>query len=324
MTTQNPHDLLLPNELERKQMFHLLKKHSSWTAWNRILGYYQKWAGITEESVRQADNNGLLPKTVYPPDYTAPLGVKSDTGETSILYRDYVDISRGLALFDEGVRRLAKGDKRVFTADETSGLFAMAMRCTIYYFETRSRCEWEEKTPLMKEFFEALDELNAAKVECGLNVLENRYYCYWLWHMVFLPKFPYPDPLPELPKVYEDVKVETGEIVPCSGIWEPMEDSALIGGMGYLHGGRPAPMLQQSFRDKTNQELGYASAFINTTWYLLWRDNRYEDETIPAEEQDYQFLEPDLGESMTGQLYGHPIPYLKQHRLPNPLLNPAR
>jgi len=41
-----PELLLLPDELERKQIFYLLKKHSSWTAWNRILGYFQKWADV--------------------------------------------------------------------------------------------------------------------------------------------------------------------------------------------------------------------------------------------------------------------------------------
>ena len=113
--------LLLPNEQERKQMFYLLKKHSSWTAWNRILGYYQKWADVTEESVRQADNNGLLPKRNHPPDYSTPPGVIEDMGETSIYTSDLVKILKGLALFDEGVRRLARGDKRVFTADEATG-----------------------------------------------------------------------------------------------------------------------------------------------------------------------------------------------------------
>ncbi|WP_234408282.1 Imm71 family immunity protein, partial [Xanthomonas fragariae] len=54
MSSNFPEGLKLPNELERRQMFYQLKKESSFTAWNRMLELYQAWAGVTEESVRQA------------------------------------------------------------------------------------------------------------------------------------------------------------------------------------------------------------------------------------------------------------------------------
>ncbi|WP_256725150.1 Imm71 family immunity protein, partial [Xanthomonas oryzae] len=58
MSNNFPDGLKLPNALERRQMFHQLKKESSFTAWNRMLELYQAWADVTEESVRQADAQG--------------------------------------------------------------------------------------------------------------------------------------------------------------------------------------------------------------------------------------------------------------------------
>ncbi|MBL9220930.1 Imm71 family immunity protein, partial [Xanthomonas fragariae] len=98
MNSNFPEGLKLPNELERRQMFYQLKKESSFTAWNRMLELYQAWAGVTEESVRQADAQGWLEKS----------GIKE---------LDYVGILKGLAHQEEGVRRLRKGDKRVFKFD---------------------------------------------------------------------------------------------------------------------------------------------------------------------------------------------------------------
>ncbi|RBB05932.1 hypothetical protein BRO03_21175, partial [Xanthomonas oryzae pv. oryzae] len=58
MNINLPEGLLLPNELERRQMFHQLKKQSSFTAWNRLFELYQAWADVTERSVREADSKG--------------------------------------------------------------------------------------------------------------------------------------------------------------------------------------------------------------------------------------------------------------------------
>lgn len=337
MSTSIPRDLLLlPNELERKQMFHLLKKHSSWTAWNRILSYYQKWADITEESVRQSDERGLFSKQVLAPNYTPPPGVTDEPDHTSILYQDYVDALKGLALFDKGVRRLAQGDKRVFTNDEATGLFERgdAAAHINYYMQSKWKLDdgeiiWKETTPLMKEFFEAIDEIREAWGECGRTIIEpeERYrdmqFWYGLWHMVFLPQLPYPNPLPDLPEIFDLVEVKTGEIVPYSGIWEPVEGSTHIGAMGYLHGGRLAPKPRQHYRDKSDLDYGYSSNTQDATWRLLWRDDRYEDGSIPEEERDYQFLNPPSpGKENLFDI--DPWRYLEDRNLPNPLLDDIR
>lgn len=55
--------------------------------------------------------------------------------------------------------------------------------------------------------------------------------------------------------------------------------------MNYLHGGSPAPQANQEIKDDIVQ--------TSVTWRLLWRDTRYEDGSIPVEEQSYVFLKPD-------------------------------
>ncbi|MDR0702013.1 MAG: immunity 71 family protein [Azoarcus sp.] len=229
-------DILVPNELEQRQIFHLIKKGSSWTAWNRQLSYYRKWAEIAENSVREADNSGLFA-----------------TDESDIYYRDYVDILKELAIFEEGVTRLGKGDKRVFLYNEANAFFIRSWNQATYWQIFRNKANngeirWAEKTPYRKEFFKALDELGDSGAGCGRFAIEGEdmnnpaSVYYHLWYPIFLPRLPYPDPLPELPKPKEEVIIATGERVPYSGIWEPLDENTgqLIGVMNYLHGSASA------------------------------------------------------------------------------------
>nr|WP_256504837.1 Imm72 family immunity protein [Cupriavidus sp. WGlv3] len=98
--------------------------------------------------------------------------------------------------------------------------------------------------------------------------------------------------------------VATGKPVPHSGIWEPVEARksqvlshfffsetvtgpplAITGCMNYLHGDSIAPKATLETKDDNPE--------VNTVWRLLWRDNRYEDGTVPNEEHNYIFLKPD-------------------------------
>jgi hypothetical protein len=301
-------------------MFYLIKKASSWTAWNRILGYYQKWAEIAENSVREADNSGLLA-----------------ADESNIHYQDYVDILKGLATFEEGVKRLAKGDKRVFIYSEAYGFFSRPLLPLINWqtFLFKINCgdwRWAEKTPYREEFLKALDELDKAHGECGSYVADmggqdkSANIIYDLWNPVFLPLIPFPDPLPELPEPPKKaVIVPTGELVPFSGIWEPLnlEDGLLTGVMNYLHAERKAPQYEQTFIDHTDEEYGYDRNIIDVNWRLLWRDDRYEDGTIPEEEKDYIFVCP-VPEGEQNPFDVETFDYLEENSLPNPFLLGAR
>lgn len=337
--TPTSYAIMLPSELERRQIFYWLKRVSSYTAWNRILGYFQAWADIAEISVREAVdkgwivtfddegrvNGGLLierhiPATTYPTGYgvngevvyeTEPARVDTRYTGTSIPESDYRLILKGLAHMDEGVRRLRQGDKRVFQYN-ANGEFVMGNRAASAWMQTLFRIEDhetgidEEHTPHWSEFEKTLRALNDAKGECWPFIIERSgprdsarlpYGDYVRKH---LHKMPFPDPLPEVPEPAETVLVPTGKIIPFSGIWEPVVAPKprvsmfkkpppagpfpVSGCMNYLHGGSPAPQAAVETADD--------NVDVDATWQLLWRDDRYEDGSIPVEEASYQFQEP--------------------------------
>jgi len=54
--------------------------------------------------------------------------------------------------------------------------------------------------------------------------------------------------------------------------------------MNYLHGGSAAPKAYQETEDDSSE--------MDVVWRLLWRDERYEDGSVPEEEQRYEFVTP--------------------------------
>lgn len=285
---------MLPGEQERKQIFYWLKRISSYTAWNRILGYYYAWAKVTEKSVQRASERGWSDKT-------------------GITESDLVGILKCVAHCEEGVRRLRKGDKRVFRYD-ANGEFVMADRRLWHWTSMQWRIEIgengidEEHTPYWPEFNYALTQLSEAWGECSPDILEREDLnapsstIYGVWLQEWLPKMTFPKVLPEVPDPVKHILIATGKTTPCPGIWEPVEvpkpkgfhlfsapppegSLPIVGCMAYLHGGSPAP--------RAKQETETESLRADVIWRLLWRDDRYEDGTIPEEESVYVFLKPD-------------------------------
>ncbi|WP_241822123.1 Imm71 family immunity protein [Herbaspirillum sp. C7C8] len=296
----NIQDIMLPSEKERCQIFHYLKKISSLTAWQRIFEFYQAWVNVAESSVREADTRGWGKMTSLP-------------------YSDYTFLLKSLAHREDGVRRLRLGDKRVFKFD-ANGEFAMAARATGHYSQLLYRLEIgenrinEEYTPLWSEFSSALLTVSQAWGECGVNILEPRYQDepallpYNDWLRTLLKASPFPDVLEPVPDPQDNLLVRTGSLVPCSGIWEPIDAPkpsmimtllgktetplppfTLMGCMNYLHGASPAPTICACTKD---DEIDLA-----TTWRLLWRDDRYIDGLIPEEERYYRFNQPEVKHS---------------------------
>ncbi|MET3654896.1 Imm71 family immunity protein [Dyella japonica] len=290
-----PTDVLLPNERERQQIFYWLQRISSYTAWSRILGYYHAWAKVTEKSVQAASERGWSQKS-------------------SVSESDLVMILKGLAHCEEGVRRLRQGDKRVFKYD-ANGEFVMARSALSvwstkqYRVYTRDTSIDTDHTPYWPEFEYAFEQLIGAWRECATEVIEPERLdapsptIYGVWLQEWLPKMTFPRMLPEVPDPAKHTLIATGKITPCSGIWEPVEvpkpkgfhlfgnapppegPLPMVGCMAYLHGGSPAP--------RAKQETETESLRADVTWRLLWRDDRYEDGTVPEEESTYVFLKPD-------------------------------
>ncbi|UNE63768.1 Imm71 family immunity protein [Xanthomonas oryzae] len=295
MSNNFPDGLMLPNDLERRQMFHQLKKESSFTAWNRMLELYQAWADATERSVREADAKGWLDKS-------------------GISESDYVCILKGLAHQEEGVRRLRKGDKRVFKFD-ANGEFVMGHRIVSHFIQLIWRIEIgenaikEEFTPRWDEFCACLEGIRILRSEIWADIIEGRYFedpahnIYGEWFQKNVSRMHFPPVIPDVPNPVENTLVATGTRIPCSGIWEPVDAPKpkkfslfskpdvpsgflpYIAAMNYLHGGSAAPKASQEIEDDVLN--------IDVVWRLIWRDDRYEDGTIPDEEAGYVFMQPD-------------------------------
>lgn len=290
-----PADIMLPNDKERRQIFYWLQRISSYTAWNRVLGYYRQWAQVAEAAVRLASEQG-----------TKPEAIKSQENEL-------IQILRGLAHHEEGVRRLGLGDKRVFKYD-TEGEFVMAGRVPSHWsqqlrlYEEGDAAISFSSSPLWGRFVSAMRQYFAAHRECGPEILESRFLesaapmFYGKWMKEALPKKTFPNSLPDVPEPREVVLVPTGKEIPYSGIWEPIDapvkkgftlfrseeaasgNFALAGCMNYLHGGSPAP--------KACVQTSHESSQLDVTWRLLWHDERYQDKAVPVEENSYVFESP--------------------------------
>jgi hypothetical protein len=287
--------VMLPGDNERRQVFYWLQQVSSYTAWRRVFGYYQAWADATEQSVRMASDQGLL--------------------DSRIPEADYVQILQGLAHCEEGIRRLGAGDKRVFKFDP-NGEFAMAARLPDYWSQLLARIELGEHPPIdaattpgWLNFKYTLTQLTEAWAECSLAILEPRdidapsRLPYGVWLQTHLPTFTFPANLRQVPDPAEIILVATGQALPCSGIWEPVDAPkpngmsllrhvpvpkgpfAVVGGMNYLHDGSNAPRASLETADDNPE--------IDTVWRLLWCDDRYLDGRIPAEENAYVFRKPE-------------------------------
>lgn len=282
-----------PNEDERQKMFYWLKKISSLTAWCRIFEIYKAWADVTEESLRKAVELGWSDKTSLPES-------------------DYALILRGLKRCEKGVLRLSKGDKRVFKFDG-NGEFVMAGRILSHWAQMKTRIEDGENgineahTPLWLEFIDALGRAHMCWQECAFQILEPRYLdepaltIYNEWTMTYLKKLSFPRVLQAIPEPQDNVFIRTNDYTPYSGIWEPIVADVpkrsllsllskapmpqapfkIMGAMNYLHAGSKAP--------KINVDLEDDEVSLNTTWRLIWRDDRYNDGLVPEEEAEYQF-----------------------------------
>ncbi|MDK3022118.1 Imm71 family immunity protein [Cupriavidus taiwanensis] len=288
--------VMLPSDHERRQIFYWLKQASSYTAWNRIYSFYRAWCNAAANCRRLASKVGV-------------------ENSTRVSESHYLRILHGFAHCEEAILRLKRGDRRVFKYD-ANGEFAMANQPLSHWVNYLMRIDWGEhppidegNTPGWTVFHNTLTELTDAWGECAPDVLESpnlddaAYTVYGVWLQQNLPTRHFPRFLPEIPDPNEPISVATGKPVPHSGIWEPVEARkpqllslfrrsetvngplAITGCMNYLHGDSIAPKATLETKDDNPE--------VNTIWRLLWRDNRYEDGTVPNEEKNYIFLRPD-------------------------------
>lgn len=294
MKPSSVNNIHLPNDDERRKIFHWLKRISSYTAWKRILGYYEAWTLAIEKCRKLASELGK-------------------ENSSQITASHYIDALEGLAHFEDAVLRLKAGDKLVFKYD-VNGLVALADRPRSYWGNYLVRVEWREQ-PAIEEpsspgairFLNTFKDLSEAWGECS-DILESKWlddaapYSFGNWLRDQLASMHFPDFLVDVPDPKAPLLISTGNTIPYSGIWEPVEVPKSVGFslfkkkeepkgpfpisgcMNYLHAGSPAPASRYEHQDESFSE--------PVTWRLLWKDTRYEDGSIPAEEDEYVFQKP--------------------------------
>jgi Immunity protein 71/Immunity protein 72 len=295
---------LIPTKAERRKVFYHLKKISSYTAWNRILDYYKVWAEVFERSVSEAADKA-----------TAEQPAEINT-------QKLISVLKGLATCEKCVALLKQGNKSPFRYD---GLlcFAVAQRPKDHWVEFLWRLDIgesrlnTESIPYWLEICDALSDLCGAWQEAGRNLLDpsDTYdpapFAFDTYDREFYfgnkativkgevsPSHHFPADLPEVPEPEDVVLVQNGQDVPYSGIYEPIKAPPkkgvlslleatppvgpfeILGAMNYLHANSRAT------------HIGEGREPIPTTWRLIWKDDRYTDGTIPAEESSYVFNEP--------------------------------
>lgn len=294
------HDTI-PNDEERRRIFYMLKKNSSYTAWARVGTFQDQWMAVYTKAFEEARASNRDEDFFWENRYL----------------KDYANYKG----FAECLSRLKSGNKRPFKFLGRFGYFYQALLPSSCWSTDIMRFEWGENgldevaSPFWSEFDTALRQLC---VETELNyILEDRHTDMpaplglssyrgpnFLRENTVLPE----GELPRVPDAPQPLRIiQTGGTVPCSGIWEPVKvemssgllgmfkkpqipdsgDIELDGTMNYLHVDSPAPTI--AFEADTPNGRGRP-----TFWKLLWRDDRYEDGTIPPEEAAYHFRCPEF------------------------------
>ncbi|MEO6855184.1 MAG: Imm71 family immunity protein, partial [Rhodoferax sp.] len=152
---------LIPTALERQKIFYHLKKCSSYTAWNRVLGYYKTWADIFEKSVIEAEDKAAV-----------------DGKPAELDTQEFVFVLKGYSTCEKCVDLLRQGNKSPFRYD---GLlcFTVADRPLSYWgtfvikYEDGDISFNPDRVPYWVEMCAARRQLGDAWGEIGDPILDT-------------------------------------------------------------------------------------------------------------------------------------------------------
>lgn len=292
----------------RRRLFWLLQRLSSYTLWQRKR---DAWASFTQH-LEQA-------LKTWPEEMT-----KGFDPEVIIWAYD------ALRLYDEGLPELALGNRQVW--QRQTGAFHQLTRpvnlIELYFYWP---CH-DERGGQRKPYPPEIEKINKWRVlsqyrgdnllypphDNVCNIFDAEYllapgnYIYNLTHLAY-PVFP--KNLPSVPE-RDDVIIQTDDLVPCDGIWEPVDIQyhrkllivkdgisgfKNLGAYQYFIRGMKAP--RQDYYDVIGElatEIIIPDDPIRyrpVHWRLVWEDTRYCDGIIP-DESDY-FLDDDPGKHIT-------------------------
>ena len=279
---------------ERRKVFWLLKKYSSYTAWKALAEAYYAFADAWMVAMRKADD--------------------ADIDEFN--QNATKDILDGRIGFEKGLPRLKVGDRSVWRRNSRG---ALAKGGNEVYFIDQIMDEREYVFDWMKNRFDVQQahiELNRCtnglgavteRIQVGDSAALGRTDAF----DPFWGPYNFPTKLQEVPAITATI-VDTGTEVLIDGIYEPewgeiesLAGSGLlgkiklalvgkpsliepaaevigprrehIGCMNYLLANTPAPTYRDGELDKP----------WPVTWRMVWKDERYLDGLIPPEEAEY-------------------------------------
>ena len=292
-----PGDLMVPSETERQKIFYTLKKVSSITAWRRNYALYKHWADVTKASLQEATRQGWAL-------------------ETSLPASELAFVQGGLDEFRKAMATLEKNNFKDFGDPPFFELSAARKRLAIQLSVQRRVDEGENgvneaHTPLWQEYCDAMHSAYDAWAECSMHLYQRDYFPGGLWYYNRwlrndLPLMHFPDDLEAVPDPAVNTFVRANGFVPFAGIWEPVAAPATRFIDRYTGAWRPqapfkavAPMKYfdrgaqaHAITLQDNSDSDDKGEKLHLAWRLLWREDRYADGTVPAEEAHYQFLEP--------------------------------
>lgn len=303
----------IPSEHERQAVFAWLKQASSLTAWRRLYSHHQVFVdAVAKAYVNEQSTPGMA------------LTISTDW---------YASVLRSHDAFYAALERLARGDRRCFAYLGAPGHFSQGILNVKWWqdmysgwhdgrngWDAVNSPHWPEIAKVMHDCLAALSDIDVVLQSRDMDepapVSSIAGYEYPLNPSSSLIKHLLAQTtLPAVPRsVVPEVFVRTGKRVPCYGIWEPVRvgpqsgigkgpkkmpyvladsrevDGHILDGCpNYLCGDFDAPTID--FPEDSPRHDGRA-----TTWRLVWRDDRYGDNPIPAEESHYVFVQPVPGE----------------------------
>jgi hypothetical protein len=266
---------------DRRKLFWYIKRKTSLSAWKRESDAFDAFAIIFKKQVVEQPH--------------APGGLFGPV--TWDAY--YPEILRTQAQYEQGLSRLGTGDRTVWLYSARGILRDAIVVSNIWYTELiygGERGDHNYYGKYLDEMKIAITYFNKTQGDAGFvqsMMAETPAPIFWgEWIECALnneiyprnpePGFPqgkyssliqYPTPLPDVPVEEEEILIKTGDNIPEYGIYEPQVKD---GCMNYLLKDTPAPLLSYAGEDDRP-----------VVWRLIWKDLRYLDGNIPAEERTY-------------------------------------
>lgn len=249
---------------DRKKLFWYLKRRTSYTAWKREADAFDRFADIFEKQVIEEPTAG--PKNIWCTDWEI----------------HYPRVLKAQVDYELALRRLLQGDRTIFQYNSLGVLWDASLVAHDWYNNLVNHGYQGDHFydgKYVPDLTDAITEFCECSRHTGYfqpRMVPTRAPHFWgEWMKDELAQVCHRPTYDDVPVPAEPVLVNSGDEIPVFGIYEPQTKD---GCMNYLCVGGPAPLLWGG--DGSGRQL-------SVSWLLIWKDERYIDGQIPAEEAEY-------------------------------------